>query len=65
MKIYEYAIILQPKYEDDKKVEPGRLIVVDKVLADDDKQAQILIHRAIPEEVIDEIDRVTVAIRPF
>ncbi len=66
MKVYEYAIVLQPKYNDDgNKIQEGRLIAIDKVLADSDDQAKIKIHRAIPEAEIENLDRIEVAIRPF
>jgi len=34
-------------------------------LAANEKQAQLLAGRAIPEEYLDRIDRLTVAVRPF
>lgn len=35
------------------------------VLAEDERQAQILISKSIPDEYLDELDRLDVALRPF
>jgi hypothetical protein len=65
--IYQYAVILQPKLDKDSNVvEEGELVVpLVTVLAANEKQAQLLAGRAIPEEYLDRIDRLTVAVRPF
>lgn len=67
LQIYEYAVILQPKEDKDGEVvEEGKLIVEPTtVLAADETQATLLAGRAIPEEFIDRLDRLTLAVRPF
>jgi hypothetical protein len=67
LKIYQFAVILQPKQNKDGEVtEDGQLVVqLQTVLAATDEQAQLLAGRAIPEEYLDKIDRLTVAVRPF
>lgn len=67
MKLYEYAVILQPKLDKDGEVvEEGKLVVEPAtVLADDESQAQLLAGRAIPEEFMDRLERLTLAVRPF
>lgn len=67
LKLYEYAVILQPKEDKDGEVvEEGKLIVEPKtVLAADDAQASLIAGRAIPDEFMDRLDRLTLAVRPF
>lgn len=67
LKLYEYAVILQPKLDKDGEVsEEGKLVVEPTtVLADDESQAQLLAGRAIPEEFMDRLERLTLAVRPF
>jgi len=65
-KLYEYAIILQNKYDrDDEVIEKAKLIKRGEILADDEKKATILVSREIPEEHLEELERVTLALRPF
>lgn len=67
LKIFEYAVILQPKEDKDGIItEEGAIIVQPTtVLAKDEKQAALLAGRAIPENQIDKLDRLTLAVRPF
>lgn len=67
MKLYEYSVYLKPKYDDKgNKIEKEEVIVpVTAKLADDDDQAQLLAARAIPEEQMENLDRLTVVVRPF
>ena len=67
LKLYQFAVILQPKYnKDDELVEEGKLVVEPTtVLAESDEQATLLAGRAIPEEHIGRLDRLTLAVRPF
>lgn len=67
LKLYEYAVILQPKEDKDGEItDPGKLIVDPvMVLAEDDNQAQLLAGRAIPEEYMDRVERLTLVVRPF
>jgi hypothetical protein len=46
--------------------EEGRLIVQPTtVLAADENQATLLAGRSIPDEYMDKLDRLTLAVRPF
>lgn len=66
-RIYEYAVLMHPT-EDERKAGTKRSSIVippTTVLASDDDEAQILVGRAIPEEHLDHLDRIEVAIRPF
>lgn len=67
LKLYEYAVILQPKKSKNGKDLRGGKIVVEPtvVLAEDDEKAQLLAGRAIPEEHMDDLDRLTLVVRPF
>ena len=67
LKLFEYAVILQPRFNaDDELVEDG-MIVVDPttVLAEDQSRATLLAGRAIPEDYIGKLDRLDIAVRPF
>lgn len=65
--LFEYAVILQPKTKRDGEVlEEGRVIVEPQtVLAKDAEQATLLAGRAIPDEYMDKLERLTLAVRPF
>jgi hypothetical protein len=67
MPLFEYAVILEEKRNDkDKIVGAEKLIVpITSIMAKDQGQAQILAARAIPEEHLKDLDRITVAVRPF
>ena len=69
-KLYEIAVLfhpLQTKEQKDRGETQKSMILVDPkyVLAKDDKEAQVLASRAIPEEYLNRLDQVEVAIRPF
>lgn len=67
LKLYTYAVILQPKEDKDGTViEEGKIVVEPTtVLAKDDQQAALLAGRAIPEDQIANLDRLTLAVSPF
>lgn len=60
-------MILQPKVDKDGEVVEKAKLVIEPttVLAEDERQAQILISKSIPDEYLDELDRLDVALRPF
>lgn len=69
-RLYEYAVIYNPKAtkeQQDKGETPASTLVVDvtRILANNDKEAQMIAARAIPGEYMTRLDRVEVAIRPF
>jgi hypothetical protein len=65
--LYQYAVILQAKEDKDGEIVEESKLVVDlqTCLAKDQGQAAMIAARAIPEEFMDRIDRLTVAVRPF
>lgn len=67
LKLYEFAVVLQPKLDKDGEVtDPGRIVVDPKtVLAEDEQKATLLAGRWIPEDLIGELERLTLVVRPF
>lgn len=66
MRIFEYAVMKEPTPAEAEKGEVTTLIVpITPIMANDDQQAIMLAGRAIPEAELVNIDRITVAVRPF
>lgn len=70
MKLYEYAVIYNPlptKDQKDRGETPKSELVVDvtRTLAGNDKEAMMIAARSIPEQYVDKLDRVEIAMRPF
>lgn len=67
LKLFEYAVICQPKTnKDGDVVEEGLVLVpVTSLLAKDESQVNMIAARQIPEEYLDSLDRVQVVVRPF
>lgn len=67
VQLYEFAIILQPKKTKDGDLKEEAELVVEPttILARDTDQATLLAGRAIPEEFMDRLERLTLAVRPF
>jgi hypothetical protein len=67
MRLFEFAVILQPKTDKDgEETEPGKLVVeIETILAKDPDQAGMIAARAIPDEYMDRLDRLSVVVRPF
>ena len=65
--LFEYAVILDEKRDKDGEVteEASVLVPVQSVLVRDEKQAQLVASRSIPEDAMDKMDRLTVVVRPF
>ena len=65
--LYQYAVILQAKEDKDGDVVEEAELIVDLTtcLAKDQAQAAMIAARAIPDNYMDRIDRLTVAVRPF
>lgn len=65
--LFNYAVILQPKLDKDGDVvEDGQLLVEPKpLLAKDKEQATLIAGRAIPDDHMSKLDRVTVVVSPF
>lgn len=65
-KIFEYIIFWQPDQEEAKKGVKAEMITpIKTVLATDIEKANILASREIPEKYLDQLDQVTIAVRPF
>ncbi len=67
LRLFEYAVILQPKEDKNGKVvEKGEIVVAPThVLAADQEQATLVAGRAIPDDKMDELERLTLVVRPF
>jgi hypothetical protein len=67
LKLFEYAIIQQPlKDKGGKVVEDGSILVgVNTVLARDVAHAQMIAAREVPDEAMEDIERLEVVVRPF
>ncbi len=66
MKLFQYGVILHPT-DDEKKAGKSSVLVlgIATVLAGDQNGAVMQAARAIPEEHMDKLDRLEVAVRPF
>ena len=71
MKLFQFAIIYHPSADEKKDGKNSELIrsekglVIENVLADDEKQALLMAGRAIPEEHLKHLSQLEIAIRPF
>lgn len=67
LKLFQYAIVLHPEANEHGKFTENSKMVKDPefILAADEKQAGLLVARAIPECHIDKLDRIEVLVRPF
>lgn len=64
--LFEYAVVLQPrKGKEGENDKPELLVAPSTVLVKDSAHAQTIAARAIPEEHIDNLERITVVVRPF
>jgi hypothetical protein len=65
--LFEYAILLQEKENDDGKVVEEATILVEPkwILSESVDHVNIIASREIPEEHLKELDRVTLVVRPF
>lgn len=66
-KLFEYAIVLQEKLDKDGDiVEDAEVLVAPTtVLAKDVAEVNIIASRAIPDELIGSLERISLAVRPF
>jgi hypothetical protein len=67
MKLYQFAVIYNPDTTTEalKDEKPQVLVPLTTILAKDEKQGQMLAARAIPEDYMDRLDSVEIAVRPF
>jgi hypothetical protein len=61
--LFEIAVLLHP--DDDSNESTQILVNPTYILASDTNAATILAAREIPEDCLDKLDRVEVAVRPF
>lgn len=66
-RIYQYAILWHPTEKQMKEDgTKSKIVVAPKdVLANDDRQAQMMASMEIPAEYRDQLDQVEIAMRPF
>jgi hypothetical protein len=65
-KLFEFAIFWQPSEDAvNKGVKPEIIVSPNTILAIDIEKANILASRQIPDKYLDQLDQVTIAVRPF
>lgn len=66
MKIYQFAVILNPtEKEEEEGKKPELIVPITSILAGSDQAAVMMAGRAIPEEHVEHLDRCQVAVSPF
>jgi hypothetical protein len=66
MRIFEYAVLKEPTPDEAKTGATTVLLVpITPVMALNEEQAMMLAGRAVPEAELPNMDRITVAVRPF
>jgi hypothetical protein len=74
MKLFEYAILYHPvptKEDKDKGIRKPSILIqitgqdVMRVVAEDEKEVAIRAARQIPDEYLDRLQQIEVAVRPF
>ncbi|MHA1966571.1 MAG: hypothetical protein ACW964_02090 [Candidatus Hodarchaeales archaeon] len=64
--MYQYAILWHPNKDEEKKGKKSKIVVdPTTILASDERVAQMIVIKAIPEEYEDKLEQLDVAIRPF
>ena len=66
VRLFQYVIIFTPSEKEEKDGVRSKLLVdVTNVLSSDEKSVAILAARQIPEDYLERLDQVNIAIRPF
>lgn len=67
LSLFMYAVLLHPKKkkDDDYEGETKILVEPDIILAKDERQAGIKVARKIPEDQLDNLDRIDILVKPF
>lgn len=67
MKLFEYAVFKDEKLDKDGEVVSAAVVLTEPttILAKDEKQVGIRAAKSIPEEHMDDLDRIQVVVRPF
>jgi hypothetical protein len=65
-KLFQYAIIWNPSEEEIKEGKKAVLVAdLTTILAKTEKDALIIVSRAIPEQYMDTLNQLEIALRPF
>lgn len=67
MQLFEYAVFKDEKRDKDGELVDAASVIVEPVtvLATDEAQVGIKAAKAIPDEHMDDLDRIKVVLRPF
>lgn len=66
MKAFQILAIYNPSKDEEKKGEKAKFVVeLQTILAKDVNAASMMAARKIPEEYMEKLDQVEVAVRPF
>jgi hypothetical protein len=70
MKLYEAAIIFTPlqtkeQHERGEKPKSKLIVPITTILASNDKESDIQASRLIPEDYLDKLECIEIALRPF
>lgn len=66
MRLFQYAIFWVPSEEQKKTGSKAKILIpIKEILANDEASAQIQVSREIPDEYMDQLDQVTICVRPF
>ena len=67
MKLFEYAVFKDEKLDKDGQVVDPAIVLVQPttILAKDDKQVGLRAAKNIPDDQMDDLDRIQVVVRPF
>lgn len=66
MKLFQYAIMWLPNEQQKKDGQKEKLIKdITSIMANDDKAANILAAKQIPDEYDNQLDQIQIALRPF
>jgi len=70
MRLFEYAVLFKGKAtkaqtDEGKRPEVKLLVDVTRIIAADEKEVLLTAARKIPDECLDRLDCVEIAVRPF
>lgn len=66
MRIFQFAAIWNPTSEQAKEGKKAKIVLEPTtILAKDAAQANMLAARALPEDMMDELDQIDIAVRAF
>lgn len=66
MKVFEYVTFFEGVEDDNGEwVRKPEVLTFDRVVAESQDKVNIIAARSIPEDHLDVIDRISIAVRPF